>query len=125
MSVTRIGEFQAKESSVGDLKEFLISIMPMIKSSEGCESVRLYQSHEASSRFVMIEVWDDVESHQASVQNIPPEKLGKIRPATVGQAARISGVSSPSEWVVWRWRSIIAAVDARAWRESGRDASSG
>jgi hypothetical protein len=29
---------------------------------------------------MMIEVWDSIESHQASVKNIPPEKLGEIRP---------------------------------------------
>jgi hypothetical protein len=29
---------------------------------------------------MMIEVWDRVESHQASVKNISPEKLGEIRP---------------------------------------------
>jgi hypothetical protein len=28
----------------------------------------------------MLEVWDSVESHQASVKNIPPEMLAEIRP---------------------------------------------
>jgi hypothetical protein len=28
----------------------------------------------------MIEIWDSVESHQASVKNIPPEMLAEIRP---------------------------------------------
>jgi hypothetical protein len=28
----------------------------------------------------MIEVWDSIESHQASVKNIPPEMLTQIRP---------------------------------------------
>jgi hypothetical protein len=28
----------------------------------------------------MIEVWDSIESHQASVKNIPPEMLTEIRP---------------------------------------------
>lgn len=80
MSVSRIGEFQAKETLTQAMRDFLISIVPMIKSSEGCESVRLYQSQEDPSKFVMIEVWDNVESHQASVKNIPPEKLSEIRP---------------------------------------------
>ena len=79
MSVSRIGEVQAREGLVDELKEFLLSIMPGIKSSEGCDSVQLYQSHEDPSRFMMIEVWDSVESHQASVKNIPPEKLGEIQ----------------------------------------------
>src|SRR5215213_7041983 len=79
MSISRIGEFQAKEGSMEELREFLTSIMPGIKASEGCESVQLYQSQEDPSRFTMIEVWDSIESHQASVRNIPIEKLGEIR----------------------------------------------
>ena len=80
MSISRIGEVEAKEGLEDELREFLISIMPGIKSSEGCESVQLYQSQDEPSRFMMIEVWDSVESHQASVKSIPSEKLGEIRP---------------------------------------------
>ncbi len=79
MSVSRIGEFRAKEGSIEALREFLISILPMIKSAEGCESVQLNQSQEEPSRFAMIEVWDSIESHQVSVRNIPPEKLSEVR----------------------------------------------
>jgi quinol monooxygenase YgiN len=80
MSISRIGEVQAKEGSTETLRDFLISIVPLIKSSTGCESVQLYQSQDDLSKFIMIEVWDSVESHQMSVKNIPPEKLGEIRP---------------------------------------------
>lgn len=80
MSISRIGDVQAKPERVEELRHFLISIMPMIRSSEGCESVQLYQSDEDPAKFIMIEVWDSLESHQASVKNIPAEKLGEIRP---------------------------------------------
>ena len=80
MTITRIGEVQAKPEFTEDLREFLISIMSMIKSSEGCESVQLYQSQVEQTKFLMIEVWDSIESHQASVKIIPPEKLAEIRP---------------------------------------------
>ena len=80
MSISRIGEVQAKEGLTEELREFLTSIMPGIKSSEGCVSVQLYQNADDRSKFMMIEVWDSVESHLASVKNIPPEKLGEIRP---------------------------------------------
>jgi quinol monooxygenase YgiN len=80
MSISRIGEVQAKEGLTEELRAFLISIMPGIKASEGCESVQLYQSTDDPSTFMMIEVWDSVESHRASVKNIPPGKLGEIRP---------------------------------------------
>jgi quinol monooxygenase YgiN len=62
------------------MREFLSSIMPGIKSSHGCESVQLYQRQDDPTKFTMIEVWDSVESHQASARNIPPEKLAEIQP---------------------------------------------
>ena len=80
MSVTRIGETQAKPETTEALRNFLISIMPIIRSSQGCESVTLYQSESDATQFTMIEVWDSVESHQASVKNIPPTMLTEIRP---------------------------------------------
>jgi len=80
MSITRIGETQAKPELTEALRDFLISIIPMIKSSQGCESVKLYQSHDDPTKFTIIEVWDNIESHQASVKNIPPEMLTEIRP---------------------------------------------
>ena len=80
MSVSRIGEVQAKPEMSENLRVFLLSILPMIKASEGCEFVQLYQSQDDPSKFIMIEVWDNLESHQASVRNIPPEKLGEIGP---------------------------------------------
>ena len=80
MGVFRIGEFQAKPQMTEGLREFLLSILPLIKSSAGCESVQLSQSQDDPSKFIMIETWDPVESHQASVENIPSEKLGEIRP---------------------------------------------
>ena len=79
MSVARISEFQAKPELIESLRDFLLSIMPIIKSSQGCESVTLYQSHDDSTKFTMLEVWDSIESHQASVKNISPEMLTQIR----------------------------------------------
>ena len=80
MSITRINEFQADPKAAQLLRDFLLSIMPMIKSSQGCESVTLYQSHDEPTKFTMIEVWGSIESHQASIKSIPPEKLAEIRP---------------------------------------------
>lgn len=80
MSVSRIGDMHAKPERVESLRDFLFSIMPTIKSSQGCESVMLYQSDDEPTKFTMVEVWDSVESHQASVKNIPSEMLADIRP---------------------------------------------
>lgn len=84
MSIARIGETQARPESIQQLREFLRSIMPLIRSSKGCESVQLFQSHDDAAKFLMVEVWDSVESHQASVKNIPQEKLGEIRSLLAG-----------------------------------------
>lgn len=80
MSITRIGEVQAKPELIEALRDFLISILPIIRSSQGCESVTLYQSQDDPARFIITEIWDSIESHQASVRNIPSEKLAEIRP---------------------------------------------
>ena len=80
MSIYRIGETQARPETIEALRDFLISIMPGIKESAGCESVQLFQSSDDPTKFTMIEVWDSIDSHKASVKNIPPELLGQIRP---------------------------------------------
>jgi quinol monooxygenase YgiN len=80
MSIAQMGETHARPETIADLRDFLISIIAGIKSSQGCESVMLYQSQDDPTKFTMIEIWDSVESHKASVKNIPPEKLAEIRP---------------------------------------------
>lgn len=80
MPIHRIGEIQARPEFVNVMRDFLLSIMPLIKSSEGCESVTLYHSRDVPTKFTMIEVWDSIEAHQTSVRNIPQEKLAEIRP---------------------------------------------
>jgi len=80
MTITRISEFQAQPESTETLHDFLLSIMPIIKSSHGCETVTLYQSQADPTKFTMLEVWESIESHQASVKNIPSEMLAEIRP---------------------------------------------
>lgn len=79
MSIYRIGETQAKPDQVEALRDFLISIMEGIKASQGCESVQLLQNQDDPTRFTMIEIWDSIESHRASVKEIPPELLAEIR----------------------------------------------
>jgi len=57
MAIGRIGKFQARPEQCENLREFLISLLPLIKSSRGCESVQLYQQQEDPTRFTMLEVW--------------------------------------------------------------------
>ena len=80
MTIIRFGEFSAQPETSDALRDFLLSIMSIIKSADGCESVSLYQSKDNPTRFTIIEVWDSIESHQASAMDIPPEKLATIKP---------------------------------------------
>lgn len=80
MSVTRIGETQAKEGLSEELRAFLVSIMPMIKSSEGCQSVQLYQRRS-------VEVHHDRSLGQRGIapgfrQEHPARKTGRDQSIT-------------------------------------------
>jgi quinol monooxygenase YgiN len=79
MSVTRIGEFQAQEGKVERLRALLMAALPAIRSSKGCRSCRLLQSQGDDGRILVIEVWDSIDAHQASVKSIPPEMVEKTR----------------------------------------------
>lgn len=80
MGVTRVNKFEAKEGMATGLHEFLMSIVPLVEQSQGCMSCQVLQNQERLNEFVVIEVWDSVSAHQASVKNIPPEKIAVIMP---------------------------------------------
>jgi quinol monooxygenase YgiN len=84
MSIARIGETQAKAGMQTALRDFLVSILPLILSSRGCLSCELFQDQEDPAKFILVEVWESVEAHQASVKNIPAEKIGEIIPLLAG-----------------------------------------
>lgn len=80
MSITRINTFRAKDGMAINLREFLISIVPLIEQSQACESCQLLQNQDNANEFMIIEVWASASAHQASVKNIPPEKIGVVMP---------------------------------------------
>ncbi len=51
-----------------------------ITGSEGSISCQLLHNQDDPTKFAMIEVWESVDVHRASVKNIPPEMLAAIRP---------------------------------------------
>lgn len=79
MSVTRINEFRAIEGSSDMLRDQIVLLVPVIESSEGCLSCQLLQSHKDKNHFVVIEVWNDVHAHQASLKNIRPEVYHEVK----------------------------------------------
>lgn len=79
MSITRINEFRSVAGSSDLLRDQIIAIVPVIESSQGCLSCQLLHSHKDRNHFVLIEVWDDVESHQASLKNVRPEVFHELK----------------------------------------------
>ncbi len=75
MSVTRINDFRAKEGKADALRALLTQVIPSIGSLKGCLSCKLLQSQDTPSRFVVLEVWDSVDSHKAAVKDISPEMI--------------------------------------------------
>ena len=80
MQVTRFNEFQAKENMESDLLALLESVVKLVNGSEGIISCQLLQHTETKGHFMVIEVWESVQAHQAAVKNIPPELLQKAMP---------------------------------------------
>ncbi len=79
MSITRINEFRAIEGSSALLRDQIILLVPVIESAEGCLSCQLLQSQKSENHFILIEVWDDVHSHQESLKNVRPDVFHEVR----------------------------------------------
>ena len=75
MSIKRITEFHAQESKDEQLYTLLQSIMPYIRSSEGCVSCELLKCLDDPLKFVVLEEWDVIASHKKSVENFPAEDM--------------------------------------------------
>lgn len=75
MSITRINEFRARPGQGEALRDAISLFLPVIESSMGCRSCRLLQHLDDPDRIVVVEVWDSVEAHRASLQNIPSSMM--------------------------------------------------
>jgi quinol monooxygenase YgiN len=40
--------------------------------------VKLLQSQDNPARFVVLEVWDSIESHKSAVKDIPPDAFATV-----------------------------------------------
>lgn len=75
MAITRINHFEAKVGSEQALYEFLQSVISVVKECSGCLGCQLLRSIENPANLVVVEQWDNVESHKQAANAIPPEKL--------------------------------------------------
>jgi quinol monooxygenase YgiN len=78
MSITRINEFRAKDGKAEELRVFLAALIPTIAAIAGCQSCQLLQHHDEPTRLIVLEIWESIAAHQASVQHIPPEALAEV-----------------------------------------------
>ena len=75
MSVTRLNEFQAAKGKGQALYDFLKSLIPYIQNSNGCLSCEVLRNQENPDVFIVIEKWENIESHKKSVENFPKEDM--------------------------------------------------
>lgn len=95
MTVTRINHFQAPPDKGPALREFLLSVIALILDAPGCRSCELLSQHDDPTRFAIIEVWDNIAAHQASVSRIPPALMQRAQTlfATPAHGAYFDSVS--------------------------------
>ena len=84
MPVTRINRFTSKPGSEDALHDLLQSILPIIEGSNGSISAKVLRGVDAPSDLIVVEQWEDVASHQASAQAIPPDLLSKAMALMAG-----------------------------------------
>jgi quinol monooxygenase YgiN len=75
MAIKRITKFNARIERVSELADLLKSVLPVIKDSPGCISCTLMQASESPEQLIVIEEWESIPAHQASLQSIPPDKM--------------------------------------------------
>jgi len=75
MSITRINHFTAAQGKEQELLTFLQSLVPYISGSSGCMMCEVLCQHDNNEKFVVIEKWDNVESHQQSLANFPVDEM--------------------------------------------------
>lgn len=79
MPITRINDFRASPGQETALREFLASIIGLVKGAPGCQGCELLADSEDTAHLVVLETWDSVAAHQASVSRIPPGKIDEVR----------------------------------------------
>src|SRR2546423_15162177 len=79
MQVTRFNHFTANADTNDTLRSSLLGLLPMIAASSGCLSCELFQSRDNPARFVVVEVWDSIQAHQAAVKTISTDALTGIQ----------------------------------------------
>lgn len=78
-SIFRMGEMRAREGKEDELHAFIARvIVPALQTAEGCRACHVWQADGEPGRYLIVEEWDSVASHQASVTQIDPDDIKAI-----------------------------------------------
>ncbi|MEO1544176.1 MAG: antibiotic biosynthesis monooxygenase [Pseudomonadota bacterium] len=58
----------------------VIVMIPYISGSPGCQSCVVLRKNDASDQFCVIEKWDSIEAHKASIAAFPKDKIAAAMP---------------------------------------------
>lgn len=79
MTITRIGEMRAKTGQEKALQAFIeTTVLPALQAAGGLQSCHVLQNAVDPSRFILIELWDSMEAHQASARAIDPRQMETV-----------------------------------------------
>ena len=68
--ITRINEFIAQPGKQDALRDYLAALVPIIEECDGCLYCHMLQGYDNNARFLIVETWTDIATHQLSVQGI-------------------------------------------------------
>lgn len=80
MTITRLNYSTAATGKADELHAFLISLVPYISGSPGCRSCIVLRKSDAPDQFCVIEKWDSIEAHKASIAAFPKDKIAAAMP---------------------------------------------
>ncbi|QBY05603.1 antibiotic biosynthesis monooxygenase [Thalassotalea sp. HSM 43] len=75
MTITRVNHLKAADGKQQQMFNFLTELKNYIANSPGCVECQLLRNQDNDCAFVVIELWQDVESHRASLANFPQEDM--------------------------------------------------
>ena len=88
-------------------------MIALIIGAPGCRSVELLVSHEDPGRLAIVETWDSIEAHQASILAYPPDLLQ--------EGADIVPLRQPSARTTSPCRKLTESLRSEAMQHRARE----
>jgi quinol monooxygenase YgiN len=78
MSITRLNHFTAKPGSADALATFLIGVIDVVSTAEGCLFCQLLHDSKDPLQLVILEKWTSIAAHQKAATMIPQEQIMSV-----------------------------------------------